>query len=117
MAGGCGQASGALGVGGRPPAKALRGGSKAAKRMGIHQTTQPVAKGTGAEVRRVRHARWLRLNQGYGSASLGTPKGNPRNGASKNDCASSLGADCTDALQQRKRQESLSFRRRKRRNS
>ena len=42
---------------------------------------------------------------------MDTPGVSPRNGAGKNDCASSLEADCTDALQ-RKRQESCSLRRR-----
>ena len=44
---------------------------------------------------------------------MDTPRGSPRNGAGKNDCASSLGADCKvkDALQ-RKRQKSCPFRRR-----
>ena len=41
---------------------------------------------------------WLRLNQGQGPASVGTPRGSPRNGAGKNDSASSLEADRTDAL-------------------
>ena len=57
---------------------------------------------------------WLRLNQGQGPTSLGTLRGSLRNGAGKSDCASFLEGDCTDALQ-RKRQESFSFRRRKRR--
>ena len=41
---------------------------------------------------------------------MDTPRGSSRNGAGKNDCASSLKADYTNALQ-RKRQESFSFRR------
>ena len=51
---------------------------------------------------------WLRLNQGQGPTSVDTPRGSPRNGPGKNDCASSFEADRTDALQ-RKRQESCSF--------
>ena len=45
---------------------------------------------------------------------MDTPRGSPRNGAGKGDCASSLEAGCTGALQ-RKRQDSCYLRRRRER--
>ena len=100
-------------MGGEAQEQAPRAGPKAAGRLGKHQPTQPVAEGAGLGVRRLQHVgtwAWLRLNQGQGPTSVDTPRGSPRNEVGKNDCASSLEADCTDALQ-RKRQEGCSFRR------
>ena len=97
---------------GSPQEQAPRAGPKAAGRRGKHQPTQPVAEGAGWGYEGCNTWVWLWLNQGQGPTSVDTPMGSHRNGAGKNDCASSLEADCTDALQ-RKRQERCSFRRRR----
>ena len=112
-----GRAPGALGAGGRPQAKAMRGGFKAVGRLGKHQPTKPVARGPWLRVQGRRYggfSTWarLRLNQGEGPTPMGTPRGSPSNGAGKNDPASPPETGSADALQ-RKRQESCPFRRRK----
>ena len=81
------------------------------RRRGVWESTSPRspwlrARGWGYEG--CNTWAWLRLNQGQGPTSVDTPRGSPRNGAGKNDCASSLEADRPDALQ-RKRHESCSF--------
>ena len=80
----------------------------AAGRLGKHQPTQPVAGDLGAGIRRLQHVGVASVE----SRALDTPRDRPRNGAGKNDCASSLEDDCTDALQ-RKRQKNCSFGRRR----
>ena len=77
--------------------------------VGVWESTSPRSPGAwGRRYEGCSTWAWLRLNQGQGPTSVDIPRGSPRNGAGKNDCASSLEADRTDALQ-RKRHESCSF--------
>ena len=87
--------------------QAPRAGPKAAGRLGKHQPTQPVAEDVGAGIRKLQHVGVASVESRAGPHVCGHPQGQS-DGAGKNDCASSLEADRTDALQ-RNRQESCSF--------
>ena len=61
--------------GGCPQAKALRGGSKVAGRLGKHQHTQPVAEGTGVEIQRLQHVGVASVESRAGPHVFGHPQG------------------------------------------
>ena len=76
--------------------------------LGKHQPTQPVAEGVGVGIRRLQHVGVASVESRAGPHVCGHPQGQSEKRAGKNDSASSLEADRTDALQLT-RQESCSF--------